>query len=52
MPDGLPAGVYDTATLEAVAARAGRQTLRQAASQAVAAGLTTADEIERVLGPG
>ncbi len=42
----------DTATLEAGAGRSGRQTLRQAADEAVAAGLTTQEEIERVLGPG
>lgn len=42
----------DTATLEAVANRPGRQTLRAAAARAVADGLTTPHEIERVLGPG
>ena len=42
----------DTATLEAVVNRPGRQTLRQAAEKAVADGRTTAAEIERVLGPG
>jgi type II secretory ATPase GspE/PulE/Tfp pilus assembly ATPase PilB-like protein len=42
----------DTATLEAVARRPGRRTLREAAGQAVADGLTTHQEIERVLGPG
>jgi type II secretory ATPase GspE/PulE/Tfp pilus assembly ATPase PilB-like protein len=42
----------DTATLEAAASHSGRQTLRQAAAQAVADGLTTSSEIERVLGPG
>jgi type II secretory ATPase GspE/PulE/Tfp pilus assembly ATPase PilB-like protein len=42
----------DTATLEAVAGRGERQTLREAAARAVADGLTTAEEIERVLGPG
>jgi type II secretory ATPase GspE/PulE/Tfp pilus assembly ATPase PilB-like protein len=41
----------DTATLEAVANRPRRQTLWQAAERAVAAGLTTLPEIERVLGP-
>jgi type II secretory ATPase GspE/PulE/Tfp pilus assembly ATPase PilB-like protein len=39
----------DTTTLQAVASR---RTLRQAAEQAVADGLTTSAEIERVLGPG
>jgi general secretion pathway protein E len=42
----------DTATLEAAVSRLGRQTLRQAAGQAVADRLTTSFEIERVLGPG
>src|SRR5947209_7885101 len=42
----------DTAQLEAAAARPGRRTLRVAAAEAVAAGLTTPAEIERVLGPG
>ena len=41
----------DTATLEAAAGGPGRRTIRDAAEQAVAAGLTTPDEIERVLGP-
>jgi type II secretory ATPase GspE/PulE/Tfp pilus assembly ATPase PilB-like protein len=41
----------DTATLEAAAARPGRQTLRAAAAQAIAEGRTTAEEVERVLGP-
>ena len=41
----------DTTTLEALANRPGRQTLREAAAQAVGDGLTTAEEIERVLGP-
>jgi type II secretory ATPase GspE/PulE/Tfp pilus assembly ATPase PilB-like protein len=41
----------DSATLETVANRAGRQTIWAAAQQAVAAGLTTPQEIERVLGP-
>jgi type II secretory ATPase GspE/PulE/Tfp pilus assembly ATPase PilB-like protein len=42
----------DTAMLEAVAGRRERQTLRAAAGRAVADGLTTPHEIERVLGPG
>jgi type II secretory ATPase GspE/PulE/Tfp pilus assembly ATPase PilB-like protein len=42
----------DTATLEAAAGRSGRRTLRQAAAEAVTAGQTTPEEIERVLGPG
>jgi type II secretory ATPase GspE/PulE/Tfp pilus assembly ATPase PilB-like protein len=42
----------DTATLEAVAGGCGRPTLRAAAARAVADGLTTSAEIERVLGPG
>jgi general secretion pathway protein E len=42
----------DTATLEAVASQAERRTLRAAAAKAVADGLTTPAEIERVLGPG
>jgi type II secretory ATPase GspE/PulE/Tfp pilus assembly ATPase PilB-like protein len=42
----------DTAQLEVVVARSGRPTLRAAAGKAVAAGLTTPAEIERVLGPG
>jgi type II secretory ATPase GspE/PulE/Tfp pilus assembly ATPase PilB-like protein len=41
----------DTVALEVAADRPGRQTLRQAAEKAVADGLTTAQEIERVLGP-
>ncbi|HXG10574.1 MAG TPA: GspE/PulE family protein [Gemmataceae bacterium] len=41
----------DTAALEAAAARPGRTTIADAAERAVAAGLTTAEEIERVLGP-
>jgi type II secretory ATPase GspE/PulE/Tfp pilus assembly ATPase PilB-like protein len=41
----------DTATLEAEANRSGRSTLWTAAERAVAEGLTTAEEIERVLGP-
>jgi type II secretory ATPase GspE/PulE/Tfp pilus assembly ATPase PilB-like protein len=41
----------DTATLEAVADRSGRRTLRAAAAAAVADSLTTPEEIERVLGP-
>jgi general secretion pathway protein E len=42
----------DADALEAVAARSGWRTIRAAADEAVAAGETTADEIERVLGPG
>ena len=41
----------DTAMLEAVANSPGRQTLREAADRAVGDGLTTTQEIERVLGP-
>jgi type II secretory ATPase GspE/PulE/Tfp pilus assembly ATPase PilB-like protein len=41
----------DTATLEAAAARPGRETLRAAAAQTIAEGRTTAEEVERVLGP-
>jgi type II secretory ATPase GspE/PulE/Tfp pilus assembly ATPase PilB-like protein len=41
----------DTAALEAAADRPGRRTLRGAAARAVADGLTTPGEIERVLGP-
>jgi type II secretory ATPase GspE/PulE/Tfp pilus assembly ATPase PilB-like protein len=41
----------DTTTLETVANEPGRQTIWTAADQAVAAGLTTRPEIERVLGP-
>jgi type II secretory ATPase GspE/PulE/Tfp pilus assembly ATPase PilB-like protein len=41
----------DTAALEAAAGGPGRRTIRDAAEQAVAAGLTTPEEIERVLGP-
>lgn len=41
----------DTTTLEEVVSRPGRQTLREAARRAVADGRTTAQEIERVLGP-
>jgi type II secretory ATPase GspE/PulE/Tfp pilus assembly ATPase PilB-like protein len=41
----------DTAALEAAAGGAGRRTVRAAAAEAVAAGLTTAEEVERVLGP-
>jgi type II secretory ATPase GspE/PulE/Tfp pilus assembly ATPase PilB-like protein len=41
----------DTATLEALARRNGRLTLRHAAQHAVADGLTTLEEIDRVLGP-
>ena len=42
----------DTATLEEVASRTERQTLRDAAGRAIAHGWTTVEEIERVLGPG
>jgi type II secretory ATPase GspE/PulE/Tfp pilus assembly ATPase PilB-like protein len=42
----------DTATLEAVAGRSRGPTLRDAGNKAAAAGLTTPEEIERVLGPG
>jgi type II secretory ATPase GspE/PulE/Tfp pilus assembly ATPase PilB-like protein len=42
----------DTLELENIASRSERPTLRQAAEQAVAAGHTTRQEIERVLGPG
>jgi type II secretory ATPase GspE/PulE/Tfp pilus assembly ATPase PilB-like protein len=41
----------DTATLEAAANHAGRQTIWAAAERAVADGLTTPAEVERVLGP-
>jgi type II secretory ATPase GspE/PulE/Tfp pilus assembly ATPase PilB-like protein len=41
----------DTAALDAAANRTGRQTMATAAAQALAAGLTTIPEIERVLGP-
>jgi general secretion pathway protein E len=41
----------DTATLEAAARTDGRATIWTAADQAVADGLTTSEEIERVLGP-
>jgi type II secretory ATPase GspE/PulE/Tfp pilus assembly ATPase PilB-like protein len=41
----------DTAALEVAAERPGRTTIRVAAAEAIAAGQTTADEIERVLGP-
>lgn len=41
----------DTRALETAAAEEGRQTLRDAAERAVAAGRTTRAEIERVLGP-
>lgn len=41
----------DTATLEALADQAGRATLWTAADRVVAKGLTTSEEIERVLGP-
>jgi type II secretory ATPase GspE/PulE/Tfp pilus assembly ATPase PilB-like protein len=41
----------DTTTLETAAQRPGRQTLRESAEQAAAAGLTRREEIERVLGP-
>jgi type II secretory ATPase GspE/PulE/Tfp pilus assembly ATPase PilB-like protein len=42
----------DTSALEAAAHQPGRATIRMAAEQAIAAGLTTREEIERVLGPG
>jgi type II secretory ATPase GspE/PulE/Tfp pilus assembly ATPase PilB-like protein len=42
----------DSTGLEAAADRPGRKTIRSAADEAVAAGLTTPGEIERVLGPG
>jgi type II secretory ATPase GspE/PulE/Tfp pilus assembly ATPase PilB-like protein len=42
----------DTLTLEAIASQSERPTLRQAAEKAVADGLTTRQEIDRVLGPG
>jgi type II secretory ATPase GspE/PulE/Tfp pilus assembly ATPase PilB-like protein len=42
----------DTAALEAAAGHSGRRPLRQAAAEAIAAGLTTSSELERVLGPG
>jgi type II secretory ATPase GspE/PulE/Tfp pilus assembly ATPase PilB-like protein len=42
----------DTSTLEAVARAAGRPTIRDAAAEAVVLGVTTTQEIERVLGPG
>jgi len=42
----------DTAALEAVVGADERRTIWQAAGEAVANGLTTAGEIERVLGPG
>jgi type II secretory ATPase GspE/PulE/Tfp pilus assembly ATPase PilB-like protein len=41
----------DTATLEALARRSGRLALRDAAQRAVADGVTTLEEIDRVLGP-
>jgi general secretion pathway protein E len=41
----------DDAALEAIATTGGWQTIRDAATDAVAAGRTTADEILRVLGP-
>jgi general secretion pathway protein E len=41
----------DTSTLEAVARAAGRTTIRDAAAEAVVQGITTSQEIERVLGP-
>jgi type II secretory ATPase GspE/PulE/Tfp pilus assembly ATPase PilB-like protein len=42
----------DSIGLEAAADRPGRKTIWSAADEAVAAGLTTPGEIERVLGPG
>ena len=44
-------GRSDTAALEAAATHPGRKTLRDAAQRAVAEGLTTAQEVERVFGP-
>jgi type II secretory ATPase GspE/PulE/Tfp pilus assembly ATPase PilB-like protein len=41
----------DTETLEKVASSLGRKPIRTAAEQAVAQGLTTSDEVERILGP-
>jgi type II secretory ATPase GspE/PulE/Tfp pilus assembly ATPase PilB-like protein len=41
----------DSAALEAAAERPGRQTIRSAAAELVSAGLTTAKEVARVLGP-
>ena len=41
----------DADELEAVAAASGWRTIRAAAEDAVAAGLTAVDEVERVLGP-
>jgi general secretion pathway protein E len=41
----------DTAALETAASKAGRRTIRQAATAAVADGVTTQAEIDRVLGP-
>jgi general secretion pathway protein E len=41
----------DAQTLEAVAAKSGWRTIRQAADEAVAGGRTTPDEVLRVLGP-
>jgi type II secretory ATPase GspE/PulE/Tfp pilus assembly ATPase PilB-like protein len=41
----------DTAALEAAAGRAGGPTIWSAANDAITAGLTTMEEIERVLGP-
>jgi type II secretory ATPase GspE/PulE/Tfp pilus assembly ATPase PilB-like protein len=42
----------DTDALEAVARGAGLRTIRAAAAAAAEAGLTTKDEVDRVLGPG
>ena len=41
----------DEDELEGVARRAGWRTIREAADAAAAAGVTTAQEVERVLGP-
>lgn len=41
----------DTTALEAAADRSGRKPMRAAAEAAIAAGLTTTGEVERVLGP-
>jgi type II secretory ATPase GspE/PulE/Tfp pilus assembly ATPase PilB-like protein len=42
----------DTVALEAAAERPGRKPIRTAADEVVAVGLTTPQEVERVLGPG
>ncbi len=54
LDDTLRQGIVaraDTDTLETLARRLGRQSMREAAERAVADGLTTALEIERSLGP-